>query len=225
MVKKAKLLLPLFLSLTSIFCVGYAGWTLSGTGISTNVNASVGDVKNILNYISFDTTQGAENGIQPFEYVASGSAIGFVNDGLIGNNALMSMYLIFDIKNYWDDFDISGAFDLNFSISLSENTYISSSYIDSLTLGLNTSSSKTRYIYATNFAGAALTTPAFNYSPTNLNLLNGVLSFADFSSYFNSYDTLRIKLCFDFLFSFSASKVTELINNIANVTFSIGVSF
>ena len=225
MVKKAKLLLPLLLSLTSIFCAGYAGWTLSGTGVSTSVNASVGDVNNISNYISFDATQGIGNGIQPFEYVTSGSATGFVNDGLIGNNALMSMYLIFDIKKYWDDFDISGAFDLNLYFAISENTYISSSYIDSLNLGLNTNSSKTRYLYATNFAGAALPSPTFNYSSTNLNLLNGVLSFKDFSSYFNSYDSLRIKLCFDFLFSFNTSKVTELIDNIANLAFSIGVSF
>lgn len=44
MVNKSKLLLPLLLSLTSIFCVGYAGWTLGDNSVSTSISASVGDV-------------------------------------------------------------------------------------------------------------------------------------------------------------------------------------
>lgn len=89
MVKKAKVVLPLLLSLTSIFCVGYAGWTLSGTGVSTSVNASVGDVIDTSNYISYNSVRGDNNsGISNIVYTDKG----FANEGIIGNTASLTIH-------------------------------------------------------------------------------------------------------------------------------------
>ena len=75
MVKKAKLLPPLLLSLTSIFCVGYAGWTLSGNGVSTSVSASSGDVLYTGDYFEI-------NSLTTYTY----SSDGFVVDETISKN-------------------------------------------------------------------------------------------------------------------------------------------
>ena len=231
MVKKAKLLLPLVLSLTSIFCVGYAGWTLSGTGVSTSVNASVGDVINMSDYISFDTSVAgtSSTGIEPLEYVSTDSYAGFSNDGKIGNSGLIRLHFDFNIKKYYEDFNLSGTFNCPFIITLGANSYISSTYVDSINLSLNSDEILTRYIYPSLNATYGATRPTFTSlslnSNTGFSQFNGSLSFPDNSTYITNNETLYLKLCFDLLFNFNSSQVNTIINNINDFTFDIGVSF
>ena len=229
MVKKTKLLLPLLLSLTSIFCVGYAGWAFTiDSSISTTISAKVGDVISPSDYIKFDTSvSNATNGIEPLNYVLDDTASGFTNEGLIGNAGLMRLYFSINVGKYFSDFKISSSFDLSISILLGENSYLNSTYIDSAILSLNTNSNKTRYILEEGFSGGVPTRPSFVSITLNstFNQFSGVLSFSDLSSYFESYTNLELKVCFDLLFNFNSTNITTILNDISSFTFDIGVNF
>ena len=224
MVKKTKLLLPLLLSLISIFCVGYAGWTLSGTGVSTSVNASVGDVIDTSNYIYFDSTYGSNNsGIDPFSYVQDSAVNGFVDEnGMVNSSAVLKFYLIFDFGNYYfydTSFKDNGAF--NFYLSLSSNSYLSSTYLDSAILNLNNSQ------YASgNYVGSA---PRFSFNgitnTTNFSIFNCNLQVSNIPSNFSQSYTLRYRLTFSLVFNFKSSMVEEVISNISNFSLALGVYF
>ena len=215
MVKKAKLLLPLFLSLTSIFCVGYAGWTLSGTGVSTSVNASVGDVTELGNILSIKDSIN-------FEYNTTYS--GFVNNGLIGNQLSFYVDFNFSISSYCNYKNITtSSTDLLFRLNVTSNYADFDNAVTNCTAEYQTLvSGNTSNFALCNENGVRRHYYQSNSSTiTNISTLQQEFNINAYESN-TSYASVDFKL--KYTFTVDSSSLSTLISNVGSISFSFGAS-